>query len=79
MTAAISVLIVVMFLLGALIGVFILLVIGIRKEDRHERLPETPRTHIEAIVRRVLGVSVRNDHPDSDSDSDSDSDKQERG
>ena len=75
MTTAVSVLIVVMFLFGALIGVFILLVVGIRKEDRYERLPETPGTHIEATARRVLGVSVRNDHPDSDSDSD----KQEMG
>jgi hypothetical protein len=44
------------------LGVLALLVLvlaGIRTEDRHMSLTSTPRTRTEAITRRLLGVGVR--------------------
>jgi hypothetical protein len=44
------------------LGVFallVLVVVGIHDEDRHMSLTGTPRTRIEAITRRLLGVGIR--------------------
>ena len=44
------------------LGVLALLVLvvgGIHDEDRHMSLTGAPRTRIEAITRRLLGVGVR--------------------
>jgi len=49
---------------GATIGVLAVLVIGIRRDDRAKTLTDAPRSHVEAVTRRMLGVGVRN--PDSD-------------
>ena len=51
------------FLSGAVAGVFVLLVIGIRKGDRAHRLTDEPGTHLDAFTRSVLGVGVRTGCP----------------
>ena len=47
------------FLSGAVTGVFLMLVIGIRSGDRAHHLADAPGTHLDALTRRVLGVGVR--------------------
>ena len=47
------------FLSGAVAGVFVVLVIGIRIGDRNHRLTDEPGTHLDALTRSVLGVGVR--------------------
>jgi hypothetical protein len=44
--------------LGVL-AVLVLVLVGIHDEDRHMSLTGTPRTRIEAITRRLLGVGIR--------------------
>ena len=44
--------------LGAL-ALLMLVVVGIHDEDRHMSLTGAPRTRIEAITRRLLGVGIR--------------------
>jgi hypothetical protein len=44
--------------LGVL-ALLVLVVVGIHDEDRHMSLTGAPRTHIEAITRRLLGVGIR--------------------
>jgi hypothetical protein len=56
---AFTIAIVVTFLSGAVVGVLLLLVVGIHRGDRTRRLADAPRTHIEAVTRRVLGVGTR--------------------
>jgi hypothetical protein len=48
--------------LGVL-AVLVLALAGIHNEDRHMSLTRTPRTRIEAITRRLLGVGVRTPGP----------------
>ena len=48
------------------LGVFAVLVlvqVGIHDEDRHMSLTGAPRTRIEAITRRLLGVGIRTPGP----------------
>jgi hypothetical protein len=48
------------------LGVLALLVlvrVGIHDEDRHMSLTGAPRTRIEAITRRLLGVGIRAPRP----------------
>jgi len=47
------------FLSGAVAGVFIMLVIGIRMSDRGHHLTNEPGAHLDALTRSVLGVGVR--------------------
>ena len=47
------------FLSGAVAGVFVMLVIGIRRGDRAHHLADEPETHLDALTRSVLGVGVR--------------------
>lgn len=49
------------FLLGATIGAFALLVIGIRRGDHSTGLSERPHTRTDAITRRFIGVGIRHD------------------
>lgn len=49
------------FLSGAVAGVFVMLVIGIRACDSGHRLADEPGTHLDALTRSVLGVGVRVD------------------
>ena len=58
MTFSVWMLVLAVFLSGAVAGVFILLVIGIRRGDR-AHLTDAPATHLEAMTRSVLGVGVR--------------------
>ena len=44
--------------LGVL-AVLVLVLVGIHDEDRHMSLTGAPRTRIEAITRRLLGVGIR--------------------
>jgi hypothetical protein len=44
--------------LGVLV-VLVLVLVGIHDEDRHMSLTSAPRTRIEAITRRLLGVGIR--------------------
>jgi len=48
--------------LGVL-AVLVLVLVGIHDEDRHMSLTGAPRTRIEAITRRLLGVGVRTPGP----------------
>ncbi|MGH3187233.1 MAG: hypothetical protein ACRDPY_00860 [Streptosporangiaceae bacterium] len=59
MTVAIAAL-----LLGvAVLVLLVLVLIGIHHEERHMSLTGTPRTRIEAVTRRLLGVGVRRAEP----------------
>ena len=58
MTFSAWTLVLAVFLSGAVAGVFILLVIGIRRGDR-ARLTDEPGTHLDAMTRSVLGVGIR--------------------
>ena len=66
MTLAITILAIAIFLAGATIGLLAVFVIGIRRDDRAKNLTNAPRTQVEAVTRRVLGVGVRNGHADHD-------------
>jgi hypothetical protein len=48
--------------LGVL-AVLLLVLVGIHHEDRHMSLTGAPRTRIEAITRRLLGVGIRSPGP----------------
>lgn len=48
--------------LGVL-AVLVLVLVGIHDEDRHMSLIGAPRTRIEAITRRLLGVGIRTPGP----------------
>jgi len=51
------------FLSGAVAGVFAMLVIGIRIGGRAHHLADEPSMHLDAVTRRVLGVAVRTGRP----------------
>jgi hypothetical protein len=51
------------FLSGAVTGVLVMLVIGIRRGDRTRHLADEPGTHLDAVTRNLLGVGVRTDCP----------------
>ncbi|SEG93337.1 hypothetical protein SAMN04489712_13824 [Thermomonospora echinospora] len=46
------------FLAGGALGVFAMLLAGIRAEERHMSLRGTPGTRTRSATRRVLGVHV---------------------
>jgi hypothetical protein len=58
MTFSVGILVLAVFLSGAIASVFVMLVIGIRRGDR-ARLTDEPGTHLDAMTRSVLGVGVR--------------------
>jgi hypothetical protein len=64
MTAAVFIIATSAVLFGATIGILTVLVIGIRRDDRSKTLTDSPRSSVEAATRRLLGVGVRNAHPD---------------
>ena len=66
MTLSSWMLILAVFLSGAVAGVFTVLVIGIRRGD-HAHLTDEPRTHLDALTRSVLGVGVRTSCPTGNS------------
>jgi hypothetical protein len=59
MTGAAIIQTVAMLLLGATIGVFVLLVVGIRRGDRSAHLAAGPHTRTDALARRFLGIGIR--------------------
>jgi hypothetical protein len=59
MTFSVWMLVLAVFLSGAVAGVFAMLVIGIHVGDRTRHLADKPGTHLDAITRSVLGVGVR--------------------
>lgn len=54
-----------LFLAGAVLVTYLLLIVGIRAEDRRMNITAPPRTLIEAVTRRLLGVRVRH-HSDTE-------------
>lgn len=62
MTFSVWMLALAVFLTGAVAGVFIVLVIGIRRGDRAD-LTDEPGTRLDALTRSVLGVGVRTGRP----------------
>lgn len=61
MTIIILLIVVAAFISGGVISTLAILIIGIRSDDRARNLTSVPRTHAQAVTRRVLGVGVR-DH-----------------
>jgi hypothetical protein len=59
MTFTIAFIAIAAFLSGSAIGIFAVLVAGIRSGDRAKNLTGIPRTGTEAVTRRLLGVGVR--------------------
>jgi hypothetical protein len=51
------------FLSGAVAGVFVVLVIGVRVGGRAHHLTDEPSTCLDALTRSVLGVGVRTGGP----------------
>ena len=65
MTLAVGILALAVFLSGAVAGVLVMLVIGIRRGDRARHLADEPGTRLDAVARHLLGVGVRTDCPAS--------------
>jgi hypothetical protein len=70
MTFTIAFVAIAAFLSGSAIGIFVVLVAGIRSDDRAKNLTGIPRTGTEAITRRLLGVGVRTPAVGRDKDQD---------
>ena len=62
MTFSVWMLVLAVFLSGAVAGVFTVLVISIRRGDR-AHLADEPGTHLDALTRSVLDVGVRTCRP----------------
>jgi hypothetical protein len=56
---ALAIVIVAAFLSGAVLGILALLIVGIHRGDHARHLADAPRTPVEAVTRRVLGVGTR--------------------
>ena len=67
MTFSVWMLVLAVFLSGAVAGIFTVLVIGIRRGDRAHHLTDEPGTHLDALTRSVLGVGVRTGCPTGNS------------
>ena len=63
MTLAVGILALVVFLSGAVAGVLLMLVIGIRRGDRAGHLADEPATHVDALTRGMLGLGIRTGCP----------------
>jgi hypothetical protein len=64
MILAVWILALAVFLSGAVAGVLVMLVIGIRRGDRARCLADKPGTQVDALTRRMLGVGVRTGCPE---------------
>ena len=67
MTFSIWILALAVFLSGAGVGVFAVLVISIHTGSSGRRLTDQPGTHLDALTRSVLGVGVRTSVPGGNS------------
>jgi hypothetical protein len=65
MILVVSVLIIITFVFGMLLGIIALIVSGIHADDRAKSLADPPRTCVEAATRRMLGAGARNANADS--------------
>jgi hypothetical protein len=63
MTFSAWIIVLTVFLSGAVAGVFVMLVIGIRIGDRAHHLTDESATHLDTTTRCVLGVGVRTSRP----------------
>jgi hypothetical protein len=72
MTFSVWMLVLAVFLSGAVAGIFTVLVIGIRRGDRTHRLTDEPGTPLDALTRSVLGVGVRTGCPTGNSGTEGD-------
>ena len=72
MTFSAWMLVLAVFLSGAVAGVFVMLAIGIRKADRAHLLTDEPGTHLDALTRSVLGVGMRTGGPAGNSGAEGD-------
>ena len=63
MTYSVWMLVLAVFLSGAVAVVFVMLVIGIHIGDRAHHLADEPGTHLDALTRSMLGVGVRTNCP----------------
>ena len=72
MTFSVWILVLAVFLSGAVAGVFLMLVTGIRIADRAHHLTDEPGTHLDAVTRSVLGVGVRTGCPAGNSGAEGD-------
>jgi hypothetical protein len=63
---ALAIVIIAVFLSGAVLGVLALLIVGIHRGDRAPRLADAPRTRVESVTRRVLGVGTRSRRDEED-------------
>ena len=70
MTSATVTLVIAAFLSGAVIAVFVMLVVGIHARPR--RLTAASHGRLEALTRTVLGVGVRTGHSASGRDGEKD-------
>jgi hypothetical protein len=75
MTFTIALIAIAAFLSGSAIGIFAVLVAGIRSDDRAKNLTGIPNTGTEAVTRRLLGVCVRTPGTGRGNDQDPDSPK----
>ena len=75
MTFTIALIAIAAFLSGSAIGIFVVLVAGIRSDDRAKNLTGIPRAGTEAVTRRLLGVGVRTPEAGRGKDQDPDSPK----
>ena len=55
------------------IALLVLVLVGIRDEERHMSLTSTPRTRSGAVTRRLLGVGVRTPEAETGNDQNPDS------
>jgi hypothetical protein len=63
MTFSVWMLVLAVFLSGAVAGVFVMLVIGIHIVDRARHLTDVPHERLDALTRSTLGVGVRTSSP----------------
>ena len=52
------------------LALLVLVMVGIRDEERHMSLTSDPRTRIGAVTRRLTGLSVRTPEPGPGTDQD---------
>jgi hypothetical protein len=69
MLAVIAIVVAGAIVFGAGTGIFLMIVISIHAVDRSKGLTRDPRTHADAVTRRILGASghVSSRHHDEES------------
>ncbi|MDL4817756.1 hypothetical protein [Actinomadura opuntiae] len=65
MNSAIFMLLLAVFLSGAAVAVFLFLLVGIHLEEHRMSLTSASRSRTTTSTRRLLGVTVRNQTPDT--------------